>query len=191
MKESKKLPLIYLLGMPIALIIANFMARFHIEIFGSPLYFSVLLYPLTYLFSGMIVKKAGYKKSLLLMSVTLVCAALTFVVQWSLLSTIDNLVMIYSFLSFLICQLIFIYTYDFLIKMKKDTYGWVFLLVLLVSANDNAFFGAMIEGQYVSVSILIRLAYTVIIPVVLARKGVSKKKKKKKYFFKKVFLFFY
>ena len=109
------------------------------------------------------------------MSVTLVCAALTFVVQWSLLSTIDNLVMIYSFLSFLICQLIFIYTYDFLIKMKKDTYGWVFLLVLLVSAIDNAFFGAMIEGQYVSVSILIRLAYTVIIPVVLAKKGVSKK----------------
>ncbi len=175
MKESKKLPLIYLLGMPIALIIANFMARFHIEIFGSPLYFSVLLYPLTYLFSGMIVKKAGYKKSLLLMSVTLVCAALTFVVQWSLLSTIDNLVMIYSFLSFLICQLIFIYTYDFLIKMKKDTYGWVFLLVLLVSAIDNAFFGVIIEGQYVSVSILIRLAYTVIIPVMLAKKAVSKK----------------
>lgn len=175
MKESKKLPLIYLLGMPVVLIIANFMARFHIEIFGSPLYFSVLLYPLTYLFSGMIVKKTDYKKSLLIMAVSLMCAALTFVVQWALLDSIDNFVMIYSFLSFLICQLIFIYTYDFLIKMKKNTYGWVFILVLVVSAIDNAFFGAVIEGQYISVSILIRLAYTVIIPVVLAKKTVSKK----------------
>ena len=174
-KKQETLPLIYLLGMPIIFIVANFLARTHIEILGSPLYFSVLLYPLTYLISGLIVKKASYKKSLLVMAVTLITAALTYVMQWALLSSMDYFVMIYSFLSFLIGQLIFIYTYDFLIKMKKDTYGWVFLLVLLVSAIDNAFFGVIIEGQYVSVSILIRLAYTVIIPVMLAKKAVSKK----------------
>ena len=175
MNKKETLPAIYLFGMPIVFILANFIARVHIEILGSSLYFSVLLYPLTYIISGLIVKKASYKKSLLMMSVSLISAALIFVVKWTLLSTMDYYVMIYSFLSFLIGQLIFIYTYDFLIKMKKDTYGWVFLLTVVVSAIDNAFFGIAIEEQYVSVSILIRIIYAVVIPVVLARK-IEKKK---------------
>lgn len=175
MNRKETLPAIYLFGMPIVFILANFIARVHIEILGSPLYFSVLLYPLTYIISGLIVKKSSYKKSLLMMSVSLISAALIFVVKWALLSTMDYYVMIYSFLSFLIGQLIFIYTYDFLIKMKKDTYGWVFLLTVVVSAIDNAFFGIAIEGQYVSVSILIRIVYAVVIPVVLARKIERKK----------------
>lgn len=175
MKEKQTLPLIYLLGMPIIFIVANFIARTHIEILGSPLYFSVLLYPLIYLISGLIIKRTDYKKGLLVMSVTLISAALTYVVQWSLLTSLDYYVMIYSFLSFLIGQLIFVYTYDFLIKMKKDTYGWVFILVLLVSVIDGAFFGAIIEGQYISLSILVRVIYAVVIPAVLARKTEKKK----------------
>ena len=78
-KKQETLPLIYLLGMPIIFIVANFLARTNVEILGSPLYFSVLLYPLTYLLSGLIVKKASYKKSLLIMAVTLITAALTYV----------------------------------------------------------------------------------------------------------------
>lgn len=175
MKEKQTLPLIYLLGMPIIFIVANFIARTHIEILGSPLYFSVLLYPLIYLISGLVIKRTDYKKGLLVMSVTLISATLTYVVQWSLLSSLDYYVMIYSFLSFLIGQLIFVYTYDFLIKMKKDTYGWVFILVLLVSVIDGAFFGAIIEGQYISLSILVRVIYAVVIPAVLARKTEKKK----------------
>ena len=177
MKEKSKdtLPLIYVLGMPIIFIVANFLARTHIEIVGSPLYFSVLLYPLTYILSGLIVKKANYKKSLLVMAVTLIKAALTYVIQWALLSSMDYFVMIYSFLSFLIGQLIFIYTYDFLRKIGKDTYGWVFILFLVISAIDDAFFGAIIEGQYVSVSILIRVIYAVVVPSVLAKKTIKNK----------------
>lgn len=169
-KKQETLPLIYLLGMPIIFIVANFLARTHVQILGSPLYFSVLLYPLTYLISGLIVKKTSYKKGLLVMSITLITAALTYVIQWALLSSMDYFVMIYSFLSFLIGQLIFIYTYDFLRKIDKDTYGWVFILVLAVSAIDNAFFGAIVEGQYVSLSILVRVIYAVIVPVGLAKK---------------------
>ena len=169
MKKQQTFPLIYLLGMPIIYIIANFLSRTNIKILGSPLYISVLLYPLTYLISGLIIKKTNYKKSLLIMSVTLILASLTYVIQWSILNIMDPLVMIYSFLSFLICQLIFIYVYDFLIKIKKDSYGWVFILVLIVSAIDNAFYGAIIEGQYFSLSILARIIYVVVIPVLLAK----------------------
>ena len=82
--------------------------------------------------------------------------------------------MIYAFISFLICQLIFIYTYDFLRKIKKDTYGWVFILVAIVSAIDSAFFGAMIEGQLISLSVLVRIIYAVAIPVFLARSTAKK-----------------
>ena len=109
------------------------------------------------------------------MAVTLITAALTYVMQWALLSSMDYFVMIYSFLSFLIGQLIFIYTYDFLRKINKDTYGWVFILFLAVSAIDNAFFGAVIEGQTISLSMLIRLLYVVGIPVGLAKKNEKKK----------------
>ena len=170
-KSKETMPLIYLIGMPIVFIVANFLARTNIEMLGSPLYFSVLLYPLTYLISGLIVKKTDYKKSLVVMGVTLITAALTYVVQWALLNTMDADVMIYSFLSFLIGQLIFIYTYDFFIKMNKDSYGLIFILVLAVSALDNAFFGAIIEGQYISLSILIRIVYAVAIPAILAKKN--------------------
>ena len=175
MKKSTKLPLIYVLGMPILFIIANFFARTHFDVVGSPFYLSVILYPLTYLISGLIVKKTDYKTSLLMMGITLIIAALTYVVQWTMLDSIDAYVMIYSFLSFLICQMLFIYTYDFLRKIGKDTYGWVLILVLAVSAIDSAFFGAMIEGQYVSLSTLVRLLYVVGIPVGLAKKTEKKK----------------
>ncbi len=175
MKKSTKLPLIYLLGMPILFIVANFFARTHFDVAGSPFYFSVILYPLTYLISGLIVKKTDYKTSLLMMGITLVIASLTYVLQWAMLDFIDAYVMIYSFLSFLICQIIFIYTYDFLRKIGRDTYGWVLILVLIVSAIDNAFFGAVIEGQTISLSILVRLLYVVGIPVGLAKKTEKKK----------------
>lgn len=174
MKKKQTLPLIYLLGMPIIFIIANFIARVHCEILGSPLYFSAFLYPVTYLISGLIVRKSEYKQGLLMMAISLVSSALTFVVEWALIDRMDYVVMMYAFMSFLIGQLIFIYTYDFLIKIKKDTYGFVFLLLAVVSAIDNAFFGAMIEGQYVSVSILARIIWVVIIPVILAKKSVKK-----------------
>ena len=169
-KKTESLPLIYLLGMPIIFIVANFLARTHIEILGSPLYFSVILYPLTYLISGLIVKKADYKRSLLVMAVTLITASLTYVVEWALLSSMDAYVMIYSFLSFLIGQLIFIYTFDFLRKIKKDSYGWMFVLTLVVTLIDGAFFGAIIEGQYVTISTLVRIIYVVAIPAILAKK---------------------
>ena len=113
------------------------------------------------------------------MSITLITTALAYVIQWSILNKIDCLVMIYSFLSFLIGQLIFIYTYDFLIKINKDTYGWVFILFLVVSAIDNAFFGAIIEGEYISLSILVRVIYAVVIPAILAKKTEIKGKIKK------------
>lgn len=165
--------------MPIIFILANYVARLHIEFLGSPLYFSVLLYPLTYLTSGLIIRKTDYKDALKIMAVSLISASLACVLEWALFDAMNAYVMIYAFLSFLICQLIFIYSYDFLIKINKDGYFAVLLLVLIVSALDNAFFGIMIEGQYISLSILVRLLYVVFLPAVLAKKTRKETKDKK------------
>lgn len=175
MKESNKLPLIYVIGMPIVFLVAFVLNTKYIQIGNAYLYISVFLYPLTYLISGLITKKTSYKDGLLIMAVSLVTVALASVVRWSMLDILEPWSMIYAFLSFLICQLIFIYGYDFLIKTKKDTYGFVFILLVLIGAIDNAFFGIIVEGQWVSISILIRLIYVVVLPVVLARNSKSAK----------------
>lgn len=157
--------------MPILFIIANFAAKSHIEILGSPLYFSVFIYSLIYLISGHIIQKTGYKDSLKIMAFSLISASLAFVLEWVLLDAMNAYVMIYAFLSFLICELIFIYGYDFLIKINKNGYFAVLLLLLIVSAIDHAFFAVIIEGQYISLSILVRLLYVVFLPVLLAKKS--------------------
>lgn len=174
MKSNKKAPLIYILGMPIILIIANCISTLHIEILGSTLYFSVLLYSLTFLISGLIIRKSEYKTALAVMALSLISASLACVFEWVVLDTMNAYVMIYAFMSFLICQLIFIYVYDFLIKIKKDTYLPVFILLAVVSMIDNAFFGAIIEGKLITISILIRIICVIAIPVVLARNSSKK-----------------
>lgn len=169
--KKRKLPLIYIVGMPVILIVANTMAYLNIKTLGgSHIYISVFLYPLTFLISGLIIKKTNYKDALRMMAVSLISASLACVLQWTLLNSMQAWVMIYSFLSFLICQLFFIYTYDFLIKIKKNTYVIVFLLLAIVLGIDHAFFGSIIEEQIISLSILIRCAYAVIFPLCIARK---------------------
>ncbi len=173
--KKRKLPLIYIIGMPIILVLANAVAYLKFGIVkGANIYISVFLYPLTFLISGLIIKKTNYKDALQIMAVSLISASLASVIEWALLNIAQPWVMIYSFLSFLICQLIFIYVYDFLIKTKKDTYFIVFLLLALVLGIDHAFFGTIIERQIISESILIRLAYCVIFPLFLAKKTAKK-----------------
>ena len=169
--NKREIPLIYIVGMPVVLIVANTIAYLNIKTLGgSHIYISVFLYPITFLISGLIVKKTNYKDALRMMAVSLISTSLACVLQWSLLNSMQAWVMIYSFLSFLICQLIFIYIYDFLVKIKKDTYMPIFLLFALVLGIDHAFFGLTIEGQVISLSIIIRSAYAVIFPLCIAKK---------------------
>lgn len=177
MKKNEKIPLIYILGMPIIFIIANSISTVHIELLGSTLYFSVLLYPLIFLISGLIIRKSDYKKAMAIVGLSLISASLEGVFEWIAFDTMNAYVMIYAFMSFLICQLIFIYTYDFLIKINRDTYLPVLILLAIVSSIDNAFFGTIIEGKFITISILVRIIYVVAIPVVLAKNSSKKIKK--------------
>ena len=175
MEKSKEIPLVYVIGMPLIFIIASFIARLHVTILGTPLYFSVLLYPLTFLISGLIIKKTDYKEGIAVMTISLISVTLVFVLKWVLFNIMDSWLMIYSFLSFLICQLIFIYGYDFLIKINKDSYMVVFLLMLVILAIDSAFFGVIIEGHNISLSILVRIIYIVAFPIILASNRTEQK----------------
>lgn len=169
MKSKEKLPAVFILSLPIILIIASTMAHQHISILGSPIYLYAFIYPLTYLFSCWITKKTDLKSALNAMATTLVLQTVVFVLNWIFFNIMDAYLMIYTFLAFFLEQLILIFTYDFLVKIKKDTFMSMFLLLLFVSAINNIFFGAFIEGYCLSLSILPRLAYVVILPAVLAR----------------------
>lgn len=176
MEKKTTLPLIYVIGMPIIYVISIFIANLHVEVMGTTLYFISLVFSLVFLISGLIIRKTDYKDALLIMAVSLVGASLTYVVQWVMLDVIDCWVMFYSFISFLICQVIFICGFNFLESTNKDSYMPVFLLILIVNVIDNILFGILIEGKYISLSILPRLIYSVVLPIFLAKNTSGKDK---------------
>jgi uncharacterized PurR-regulated membrane protein YhhQ (DUF165 family) len=178
-KQSKSLPLLYVFGLPIILIVSTYIAHIHFTILGSPFYLSVLIYPLTYLITCLVVKKSNLSTALDLMAVSIVCQAFTFVVIWSLIGEMDSLLMICTFLSFVLNQLIIIVVYNYLLKTKMDTYLAIFILIVIVSGIDNILFGGLIEGETISLSILARLMYAVIIPAIVARSDSKKSIKNK------------
>ena len=177
MNEKQKLPLIDIFAMPIILIIASYTAHIHFNILSAPLYISVFLYPLLYLFMGIIVKKSDYKRAISILAFSLVIQSLVFVIQWVLLDKMDCFLMVYSFVSVLLCGLLFIYSYTFLRQLKIDTYIPVFLLIFVLSMLDNEFFSLMIGGSAFGLSVLVRLLYACAIPVLLARNTTKKAKK--------------
>lgn len=174
-EKNKTLPLIYVLSMPAIFIIANCIAGLYFKVEGiyfqiesANLYVSVLLYPLLYLISGLIIRKTNYKDALRMMVVTLIASTLVFVIQWGIYDVINTNISIYAFLSFVICELIFIYTYDFLMKKNKDTYIPLFILIFVISIIDSIFFGALVEGTLSSASLLVRAVYIIILPAMLS-----------------------
>ena len=172
MKEKNKdsLPLVNIIGLPIILIIATSIARIHIDVLGSPLYISVFIYPLTYLMTLITLKKTNVKNAMNIMAVSLISQSLAFVISWILLHTLDYSLMIATFISFLINQLIIIVVYDFLYEIRQDSYALLFILLLIVSIIDNVIFGNFIEESIITISILVRIIYLVMIPAIIARK---------------------
>ena len=175
MKKKESLPLIYILGLPIILVVSSFVAHKHLLLHGTPLYLYAFIYPLTYFMSCLIRKKTNLNIALAMMSLALITQTLIFVLQWALVNKMDGFLMICTFLSFLLEQIILIFGYDFLVNAKKETYMPIFILLLIVGAIGSAFFGVMIEGFFISLSILPRLAYVVILPAFLAEKDKTKK----------------
>lgn len=173
MEKRKTLPLICVIGMPIIMIIANAMANLYIKVADSFFSVSVVLYPLIYLIMGLIIRKTSYKDALRMLLVTIVSATLGIVVQWILCDSPNANVAIYSFLSSIICGLIFIFVYDFLIKTKVDNYFTIFILVFGIMLIDTIFFGTFVEGTLNSYSLLVRAIYILIMPAMLCKPLIS------------------
>ncbi len=178
MKKEEKLPLILILGMPIIAVIASMLSNIHINIINSSINLSVFFYPLLILILGMIIKKTSYQRAIDMLAVTLIVQSLAFVLKWALLDVMEYYLMIYSFISIFFCGIIFILGFEFLRNLKKDSYIPVFILTLVITLLDNGIFALLIEGEFVNVSILVRLGYSIVIPVFLA-KNTSKKVVKK------------
>ena len=149
MKKKNTLPLILVLGLPIILVVSNFIARLHINILETPLYLSAVIYPLTYLCTCLIIKKTSSKQAIYLMALALGAQSLSCVVQWIMLGDVDCSATLSTFISFLLGQLIIIVGYDY---------------------------GTIIEGLTISLTFLVRLIYVVVIPLVIANNNEKAKK---------------
>ncbi len=182
MKKEEKLSPIVVVGMPVIAIIASFVSHIHIPILNSYINVSVFFYPLLMLFLGLIVKKENCSKAISLLAVTLLIQSLTFVLKWVLLDIMDYYLMIYTFLSTLFCGAIFVLAYEFLRKMKIDTYVPMFIVIAAITLVDNEMFSLLIKENFINVSILVRLIYAVVIPVFLAKNAtkITTEKKVKK-----------
>ncbi len=169
MENKKTLPLIYVLSMPLIFVLANFVTNLHMEVLDSKLYISVVLYPLLYLIGGLVVRKTTYKDALRMFLITLIAGTLAFVIQWVLFSMANAYVAIYAFLSITICGLLFVFVYDFLIKTNNDNYLTLFILILAITLIDHIFFGAFVEKDLLSSSLLVRAIYIIILPATLSK----------------------
>lgn len=178
MKKEEKLPLILIWGMPVIAIIASMLSNVHINMINSSINASVFFYPLIILLLGLIMKKTNYKRAINLLAVTLIVESLVFVLKWALLDIMDYYLMIYLFTSILFCGLIFIFAFEFLRNFKIDSYVPVFILVLIITLLDNAIFALLVEGEFINLSILVRLGYSVVIPVFLAKNTAGNTTKK-------------
>ena len=182
MKKEENLSPIVVVGMPVIAIIASFVSHIHIPILNSYINVSVFFYPLLMLFLGLIVKKESCSKAINLLAVTLLIQSLTFVLKWVLLDIMDYYLMVYTFLSTLFCGIIFVLAYEFLRKMKIDTYFPMFIVIAAITLADNEMFSLLIKENFINVSILVRLIYAVVIPVFLAKNAtkITTEKKVKK-----------
>ena len=176
MKKKNTLPLILVLGLPIILVVSNFIARLHINVLETPLYLSAVIYPLTYLCTCLIIKKTSSKQAVYLMALALGAQSLSCVVQWIMLGDVDCSATLSTFISFLLGQLIIIVGYDYLKKVKQDNYFSILAIILLVSVLDNLIYGTIIEGLTISLTFLVRLIYVVVIPLVIANDNKKTKK---------------
>ena len=79
MKYKTKLPLIYIIGLPIIVLVANALANIKFTILGSYLSVSAFLYPLSFFITCLIIKKTNYKNALRIMIFALAAEALAFV----------------------------------------------------------------------------------------------------------------
>lgn len=172
-KTNTKLPLILILALPILLVISTEVARCSFTLFGQTIYVITFVYPLLSLISIAVSKRGESKNAMLLMILSLIMQTLFFVVKWTLLGTIDYVLMEVTFLAFFLSQMIALLGYEGLKELKKTKKeGHVFNVLLIASFIETMFYLCMFKEVTVAsliINFVIKVIYDLVIAKILAK----------------------
>lgn len=173
MKENTKLPLILVLALPILLIISTEVADISFNLMGQQIYLITFIFPLTFLVSAIISKRAESRVAITLVILSLIMQCFVFVLKWVLFGTVNYILMEVTFLAFFMSQLLLLLGFETLKEMKKfDKFGYLFFVLLISTLIETMFYlSAFTQITIISIIItmVIKIVYDLVIAKILSR----------------------
>ena len=169
MKENTKLPLIAVLALPILLIISTEVADMSFNFMGHPIYLINFIFPLTFLTSILISKKAESRIAMNLVILSLVLQCFVFVLKWSLIGTINYALMEVTFFGFFMSQLFVLLGYEVLKEIKKaNKFGYI-LFILLIATLIEIMFYFLILTKTTPIALVITIVIKIVYDLIMAK----------------------
>ena len=169
MKKNTNLPLILVLALPILLIISTEISDISFNIMGQPIYLINFIFPLTFLVTILISKKAESKITINLIALSLIMQSAVFILKWVLFGTINYLIMEVTFMAFFISHLLLLFGYEILQEFNvTNKFGWL-LLVLLIATFIETMFYIIIFTKATIISLIITIVIKIIYDLIMAK----------------------
>lgn len=130
----------------IILVLSNTIVNIPFEVFGTAIKLSAFVYPITFLFSCIILKKYGVLEVIEALVVAIVVQLLMFFLRWVIVGNVNVGVFISSFVSFGISQVSCLCLYSILVRNKMDTIFYVFLVFTICILFDNGVFLSLLKN---------------------------------------------
>lgn len=169
MKENTKLPLILILALPILLVISTELADVSFNFMGAPIYLIIFIFPLTFLVSALVSKRAESKIAISLVILSLIIQCFVFVLKWTLLGTVNYALMEVTLLGFFMSQLLLLLGIETLKEMKKfNNFGYL-LFVFLISTLIETLFYLLIFTNITIISVIITVVIKIIYDLIMVK----------------------
>ncbi len=176
--KKKKEGNLYLYGALISIlfILSNYIVKFSFELSGTAVYFSVFTIPFIYLFTCLLYKKYGFKKTIIAIIIAVILQLLVFLGEWMVTKELNTAVLVGTMLSVPFAQLITIGLYK-LIQKKYENIFTIFIVLAIAVIFDNLVFlnvlklfgDANVAINMITVSNLIKLVLTFVSAIIVAR----------------------
>lgn len=171
MKENTKLPLILIIALPILLIISTEVTDISFNLMGQQIYVITFIFPLTFLVSSLISKKAESKIAISIVILSLIIQSCMFILKWALIGTVDYLLMEITFLAFFISQLLLLIGYEVLKETKRmNKFGCVFFLLLIATLVETMFYLFLftkLTVEAIIITVVVKIIYNLIMSKLL------------------------
>ena len=173
MKENTKLPLILVLALPFLLIISTEVADISFNLMGQQIYLATFIFPLTFLVSALISKRAESKVAINLVILSLIIQCFAFVLKWVLIGTLNYALMEVTFLAFFLSQLLLLFGYEVLKERKKtDNFGYILVVLLISTLIETMFYLTVFPNMALIgliITITIKLVYDLVFAKILSK----------------------